>query len=66
MDVLLCGVGGLGAEIAKNIVLSGAKSITLHDDTVTTWSDLSSQVSGIHFNLTHWLYAGPSCMICQF
>jgi len=27
--VLLIGVGGLGAEVAKNIVLSGVKSITL-------------------------------------
>ena len=30
--VLLIGMGGLGAEIAKNLVLSGIDSITLMDD----------------------------------
>ena len=29
--VLLVGVSGLGAEVAKNIVLSGIKSLTLLD-----------------------------------
>ena len=43
-SVLVSGMGGLGVEIAKNIVLGGVKSVTIHDDTVTSWSDLSSQV----------------------
>ena len=43
-NVLVSGMGGLGVEIAKNIVLGGVKSVTVHDETVTTWSDLSSQV----------------------
>jgi len=30
--VLLIGVGGLGAEVAKNIVLAGVRSLTLLDD----------------------------------
>jgi ubiquitin-activating enzyme E1 len=42
-DVLICGLGGLGCEIAKNIILSGVKSVTLHDTKVTTLDDLSTQ-----------------------
>lgn len=33
-SVLLVGLRGLGAEVAKNIVLSGIKSLTLLDPTV--------------------------------
>ncbi|CAI9550145.1 unnamed protein product, partial [Staurois parvus] len=29
--VFLCGMGGLGVEIAKNIVLAGIKALTIHD-----------------------------------
>ena len=43
-NVLVSGMGGLGVEIAKNIVLGGVKSVTIHDEAVTSWSDLSSQV----------------------
>ncbi|XP_008488261.2 ubiquitin-like modifier-activating enzyme 1 [Diaphorina citri] len=42
-DVLISGLGGLGVEIAKNVILSGVKSVTLHDTTATSLSDLSSQ-----------------------
>ncbi|KAH7969257.1 ubiquitin-like modifier-activating enzyme 1 [Rhipicephalus sanguineus] len=42
-DVLICGMGGLGVEIAKNIILGGVKSVTLHDEAVCTRLDLSSQ-----------------------
>lgn len=42
-DVLISGLGGLGVETAKNVILSGVKSVTLHDKNVTTLSDLSSQ-----------------------
>jgi ubiquitin-activating enzyme E1 len=42
-DVLILGLNGLGVEIAKNIILSGVKSVTLHDDTLTSMFDLSSQ-----------------------
>jgi len=31
-SVLLIGLGGVGAEIAKNIILSGVKAITLLDN----------------------------------
>ncbi len=42
-SVLLIGVHGLGVEIAKNLVLSGVKSLTLHDKSLTTIRDLSAQ-----------------------
>jgi molybdopterin/thiamine biosynthesis adenylyltransferase len=36
--VLLIGVRGLGAEVAKNIVLAGVKSLTLLDHTNVSYS----------------------------
>lgn len=42
-DVLISGMRGLGVEIAKNIILSGVKSVTIHDQGVCTNADLSSQ-----------------------
>jgi len=42
-NILVCGMGGLGAEIAKDLVLGGVKSVMLQDDTVATYKDLSSQ-----------------------
>ncbi|CAN4115873.1 unnamed protein product [Withania somnifera] len=41
-NVLISGLKGLGAEIAKNLILAGVKSVTLHDEgNVELW-DLSS------------------------
>ncbi|XP_042511013.1 ubiquitin-activating enzyme E1 1-like isoform X2 [Macadamia integrifolia] len=41
-NILISGMQGLGCEIAKNLVLAGVKSVTLHDEgTVELW-DLSS------------------------
>lgn len=42
-SVLISGIGGLGVEIAKNVILAGVKSVTLHDQKVCTLADLSSQ-----------------------
>jgi len=42
-NVLIVGLGGLGVEVAKNVLLAGVKSVTLHDDTVCTMADLSAQ-----------------------
>jgi len=42
-DVLIVGMNGLGVEIAKNVILAGVKSVTLHDPTPTSWLDLSAQ-----------------------
>lgn len=42
-DILISGLGGLGVEIAKNIILGGVKSVTLHDTVDCTIGDLSAQ-----------------------
>uniref|UniRef100_A0A0C9RUB8 E1 ubiquitin-activating enzyme n=1 Tax=Fopius arisanus TaxID=64838 RepID=A0A0C9RUB8_9HYME len=42
-DVLISGLGGLGVEIAKNVILGGVKSVTLHDNRVTEIKDLGTQ-----------------------
>jgi ubiquitin-activating enzyme E1 len=42
-SVLIIGVNGLGVEIAKNVVLAGVKSVTLHDDAPTQIADLGTQ-----------------------
>ncbi|CAN0879676.1 Ubiquitin-activating enzyme E1 1 [Linum grandiflorum] len=41
-NVLISGINGLGAEIAKNLVLAGVKSVTLHDEGLVEAWDLSS------------------------
>ncbi|KAI0237342.1 Ubiquitin-like modifier-activating enzyme 6 [Lamellibrachia satsuma] len=42
-NVLLMGLGGLGIEIAKNIVLAGVKSLTIHDVKLTSIQDVGTQ-----------------------
>uniref|UniRef100_A0A3Q1EVW6 E1 ubiquitin-activating enzyme n=1 Tax=Acanthochromis polyacanthus TaxID=80966 RepID=A0A3Q1EVW6_9TELE len=42
-SVLIAGMRGLGVEIAKNVILSGVKSVTVQDQGLTAWEDLSSQ-----------------------
>lgn len=41
--VLLVGIKGLGAEICKNLVLSGVKSVTIVDPSPVTEQDFVSQ-----------------------
>ena len=41
--VFISGLGALGVEIAKNIVLSGVRQLTVHDDKKATYRDLSGQ-----------------------
>ncbi|CAF3992829.1 unnamed protein product [Rotaria sordida] len=41
--VLISGMRGLGVEIAKNIILGGAKSVIVHDCDNVDFRDLSSQ-----------------------
>ena len=36
-------MNGLGVEVAKNVVLAGVKSVTLHDDKPTELGDLGAQ-----------------------
>ncbi|XP_046550808.1 ubiquitin-like modifier-activating enzyme 1 isoform X2 [Haliotis rubra] len=42
-NILISGMRGLGIEIAKNVVLGGVKSVTVHDNGNAAWMDLSSQ-----------------------
>ncbi|XP_044473495.1 ubiquitin-activating enzyme E1 1-like [Mangifera indica] len=41
-NILVSGMQGLGAEIAKNLILAGVKSVTLHDEGLVQLWDLSS------------------------
>ena len=41
-SVLVSGMGGLGVEIAKNIILAGVKNVTIHDTRNCEMSDLAS------------------------
>lgn len=40
-DILVSGLDGLGAEIAKNLALAGVKSVTIHDVKMVEMWDLS-------------------------
>eukprot|EP00899_Mesostigma_viride_P027629 jgi/Mesvir1/8050/Mv18206-RA.1 len=42
-NVLISGLRGLGVEVAKNVILAGVKSVTLHDEGDTELLDLSAQ-----------------------
>jgi ubiquitin-activating enzyme E1 len=41
-NVLICGMSGLGVEIAKNVILAGVKSVTIQDTKPVEMSDLST------------------------
>ena len=43
-SILICGMGGLGLEIAKNIILGGIRWVTIHDKNNVSYEDFSSQV----------------------
>merc|ERR1719315_990920 len=42
-SVLVSGLKGLGIEVAKNVILSGVKAVTLHDTEEVTMADLGAQ-----------------------
>ena len=42
-NVLVVGLRGLGAEVAKNVCLAGVKSVTLYDPAPVQLSDLGTQ-----------------------
>lgn len=42
-SVLISGLGGVGVEIAKNIILAGVKNVTVHDTKSVTITDVGSQ-----------------------
>lgn len=58
-DILICGLQGLGAEIAKNIILMGVRSVTLYDPNPASFSDLSAQ-----FYLTESDVGKPRAAAC--
>ncbi|VDL14357.1 unnamed protein product [Hymenolepis diminuta] len=41
--VLICGLGGVGVEIAKNLALAGVKNLILDDSIICTPDDLATQ-----------------------
>jgi len=43
-NILICGLGGLGVEVAENVILSGVRSVTLWDTVACQWSHLPSQL----------------------
>ncbi|KAL2090928.1 hypothetical protein ACEWY4_013191 [Coilia grayii] len=42
-NILIAGMRGLGVEIAKNVILAGVRSVTVQDEGMVEWYDLSSQ-----------------------
>ncbi|XP_066554225.1 ubiquitin-like modifier-activating enzyme 1 [Amia ocellicauda] len=42
-NVLISGMRGLGVEIAKNVILAGVNQVTIQDEGLAGWADLSSQ-----------------------
>jgi molybdopterin/thiamine biosynthesis adenylyltransferase len=40
-SVFLSGLGAIGVELAKNIILSGVNRFTIHDSKDVTFEDLS-------------------------
>lgn len=42
-SIVLLGLGAVGVETAKNIVLSGCKELAVWDDKLVKFSDLSGQ-----------------------
>ncbi|CAB3408998.1 unnamed protein product [Caenorhabditis bovis] len=42
-SVLISGIGSVGVEIAKNLILGGVRHVTIHDAKTTDWNDLSAQ-----------------------
>jgi molybdopterin/thiamine biosynthesis adenylyltransferase len=42
-SVFLSGIGPIGVEISKNVVMAGIKRFTIHDDKKVTYKDLSGQ-----------------------
>ncbi len=43
-NVLVSGLGGLGVEVAKDVILAGVRSVTLHDTRDVAPLDLGTQV----------------------
>lgn len=44
LRALVVGMGGVGIEVAKNLILAGPKAVTIVDDGVVEATDLASNV----------------------
>lgn len=55
-DVLISGLGGLGVEVAKNVILGGVKSVTLHDNVTCQIEDLGSQFYLNEHDIGKWIF----------
>ena len=53
---LILGLGGLGFEVAKNLILSGFGTVSLNDNAITRWEDLSTNVRNFLGNFIHSLF----------
>uniref|UniRef100_A0A0N4ZA27 E1 ubiquitin-activating enzyme n=1 Tax=Parastrongyloides trichosuri TaxID=131310 RepID=A0A0N4ZA27_PARTI len=42
-SILICGIGSIGVEIAKNLILGGVRHVTIQDTKNASWNDLSGQ-----------------------
>ncbi|EJW83165.1 ubiquitin-activating enzyme E1 [Wuchereria bancrofti] len=42
-SVLISGIGSVGVEVAKNLILGGVRQVTIHDTRDAKWLDLSAQ-----------------------
>ena len=62
-NVLVSGMSGLGVEIAKNVVLGGVKSVTVHDTEPVQMENLSSQVC---LKLFYMVFALNQCLSYEF
>lgn len=58
-NILIAGLKGLGAEVAKNVILAGVKSVTLLDATPVELADLSA-----HFYLSESDIGKPRAEAC--
>jgi hypothetical protein len=56
--VLISGIGGVGVEIAKNLILGGVRHVAIHDTKAANWHDLSAQVCLLANN-------GLTCSLCS-
>lgn len=42
-NVLVSGLGSVGVEVAKNLILAGVRKVTIHDTKTASWTDLAAQ-----------------------
>ena len=46
MHVLIVGMRSIGVEVAKTVIQSGPRTVTIHDDGLVQCPELSSNVRG--------------------